>query len=280
MDLICPNCQKRLSLDDKFAGLTVRCPLCQGMFQAPALPPSTPPMSAPAPEPAPVAPPPTTPFEPSAVLAPGEPAPMPALEIPDSEPVRSAVPLPYSDEPAVDPEPLDAPPVPPGEYTRSRTVHLRADALSWIPPVCVTLLFLLSLFPWYWIEVYSANLWQLAFTEVNMYTFYVIVLIFIAWPLSIVVFMLEQHWIPLPDALRPLWAWRSVFVGLAILLPFAFFLGDYVMCMFRQFGNPATIAMKLAVRIHFLAVLASGLQFWLEQRRSRNLPLPKLEIRW
>jgi len=304
MDLICPNCQKRLSLEDKFAGLTVRCPLCQGMFQAPALPPASPALSPPAPAPAPAsefqtapsptpspesAPaPPSLPREPTIVLTPSEPPPSepppseppPALEIPDSEPLRTAMPLPYSDQPALEPEPLETPTVPQGDYTRALTMHLRADVLSWLPPVCVTLLFILSLFPWYWIEMYSANLWQLAFTEVNMYTFYVIVLIFVAWPLSIVAFLLEQRWLPLPEALRPLWPWRSVFVGMAILLPFVFFLGDYVTSMFRQFGNPATLAMKLAVRVHFLAVLACGFQFWLEQRRSRNLPLPKMEMRW
>jgi hypothetical protein len=292
MDLICPNCQKRLSLEDKFAGMTVRCPLCQGMFQAPALPPAALEMTAPPQEPPP-SPPSTMPTEstpstvptrrePTVVLTPSDELPQTADTQPDNQPLRTAVPLPYSDEPALEPEPLETPTIPQGDYTRGLTMHLRQDVLSWFPPVCVTLLFILSLFPWYWIEVSSANLWQLAFTftEVNMYTFYVIVLIFIAWPLAILVFILEQRWLPLPAALRPLWPWRSVFVGMAIFLPFVFFLGDYVMAMFRSFGNPATIAMKLAIRIHFLAVLACAFQFWLEQRRSRNLPLPRMEMKW
>jgi hypothetical protein len=281
MDLICPNCQKRLSLEDKFAGMTVRCPLCQGMFQAPALAPAAAELSAPPPALSTESTPSTVPTrrEPTVVLTPSDEVPQPADTLPDNPPLRTAVPLPYSDEPALEPEPLETPTIPQGDYTRGLTMHLRQDVLSWLPPVCVTLLFILSLFPWYWIEVLSANLWQLAFTEVNMYTFYVIVLFF-AWVLSIFVFIMEQRWLSLPDALRPLWPWRSVFVGMAILLPFVFFLGDYVMAMFRSFGNPATIAMKLAIRIHFLAVLACAFQFWLEQRRARNLPLPKMEMKW
>lgn len=219
------------------------------------------------------------PREPTIVLTP-EP---PPLELPDDQPPRQPAPPRVPGAEVLEPEPLETPTVPQGDYTRTFTVHLRGDVLAWFPPVCVTVLFILSLFPWYWrigSEVDSLNLWQLAFTEVNTYTFYVVVLMFIAWPLSVVVFVFERRWLALPDALRPLWPWRAVFVGMAILLPFVFFLGDYVMCMFRQFGNPATIAMKLAVRVHFLAVLACMFQFWLEQRRSRSLPLPKMETRW
>ncbi len=90
----------------------------------------------------------------------------------------------------------------------------------------------------------------------------------------------EQHWIPLPVGLRPVWRWRSLIVGGAVALPFLFFLGDYVACHFQTFGNPTSIAMKIAFRVHLLAVVASALQFWLEQRKTKNAPLPRLDIRW
>jgi hypothetical protein len=283
MDLICPTCQKRLSLEDKFAGMVVRCPMCEGMFQAPALPSVAgavvPPVPAPSAEPpspgaAPASAPTVTPGATETFAL----QPAPAAAAPDA--IR-AVPLPPSSEPAPFPEPIEPPPGPPGDYTKTRTLRIRGEILSWFPPVCVTLLFVLSLFPWYWTENVSYNLWQLAFSAIDgTYTFYTVVLIFVAWPLAIITFIVEQRWLSLPAALRPLWPWRSAFVGAALLLPLVFFFFDYVACQFRPLGNPATLAMKLALRVHVLAVIACGLQFWLESRKPANLPPPKIELRW
>jgi hypothetical protein len=38
MDLQCPGCQRRLTIGDQFAGQMIKCPVCGGMFLAPALP--------------------------------------------------------------------------------------------------------------------------------------------------------------------------------------------------------------------------------------------------
>ena len=35
MDLICPNCQKRLTIEDRSAGTVVKCPLCGGTMTCP-----------------------------------------------------------------------------------------------------------------------------------------------------------------------------------------------------------------------------------------------------
>src|SRR6266446_4582719 len=50
MKLICPNCQKELTVPDQYAGQVMKCPLCAGNFTAPTLPQasSAPPPSAPA----------------------------------------------------------------------------------------------------------------------------------------------------------------------------------------------------------------------------------------
>jgi hypothetical protein len=39
MNLLCPNCQKQLSVGDQYAGQLMKCPLCQGTFTVPTLPP-------------------------------------------------------------------------------------------------------------------------------------------------------------------------------------------------------------------------------------------------
>ena len=217
---------------------------------------------------------------------------MPALELPPAEPIRSepmrseqvrAVPLPppLAAEPPA--EVIETPVLVVGEYTKSRTWRLNADVLSWLTPVCVTVLFVLSLFPWYWSmgATRFENLWQLAFGQrlIAIYTFYVVVLFVIAWPLSVLVFIIERRWLPLLPNLRALWPWRAAFVGAALLLPFAFFAFDYVAAHLDDWGNPATVARKLAFRVHLVAVVSCVLQFWLEQRRPANLPPPVVELR-
>ncbi len=176
----------------------------------------------------------------------------------------------------------DRVPAPPGEYTQRYRWHLRADVLAWIPPGCLVLIFFLSFFAWYFDVETPFNLWELAFTQAGaaVYTFYTVVVFFLALPAAVITLILEKRWLPLPAGLQGVWPWRSLLVGGLIAVPFLMFFGDYVGCFFRILGNPATIAMKLAFRLHLLAVVACALQFWLELRRPRNLPLPRLEVRW
>jgi LSD1 subclass zinc finger protein len=58
MEFLCPSCQKPLQVPDQYAGTRMKCPLCQAMFTAPALPPAS---SSAAPGPAPFPPPPPHP---------------------------------------------------------------------------------------------------------------------------------------------------------------------------------------------------------------------------
>src|SRR5262245_60097866 len=152
MEILCPNCQKKLTIGDQHAGSVMRCPMCMGMFTAPALPPFTPP-------PPPPAPPPPSP-------------PPPMMELPSSAPPSPAVaagPPPYvaaAAEPAPGaPPPPRAPPTPPGDYTRSLGFRLRPDVLPWFAPIAVILIFFLSFPPWAAIaaEGLSFNLWTMAF---------------------------------------------------------------------------------------------------------------------
>lgn len=283
MDLVCPSCQKRLTIEDRFAGMVVKCPVCSAMLQAPVIPSrisvAAPAVSAPAtPEPIPT--------PPAAAAMPDMTLPLPAApQLTALNPILDAVP-PIAIS-SIPPPPAStagaAAPVRPGEYAHRFRRHLRPDVLVWFPPSCLAALFFLSFFNWHYREmIFGFNLWELAFTSNGyaVYTLYTVVLVFFAIPLTGVVFALEMAWIPLPDGLRPYWPWRFPVVGGAVGLPFLFLLGDYVSCHFQVFGNPAAIALKLAFRVHLLAVVCCALQIWLERRKVMNLPLPRIDVKW
>ena len=40
MELLCPHCMKKVTVGDDKAGQVLNCPLCQGVFAAPSLPPA------------------------------------------------------------------------------------------------------------------------------------------------------------------------------------------------------------------------------------------------
>src|SRR5258707_13195907 len=72
MKLICPSCQKELTVPDQYAGQVMKCPLCAGNFTAPTLP-----QAGAAPQPAPPAPPYTYAVGPQPILPVNPPAPPP-----------------------------------------------------------------------------------------------------------------------------------------------------------------------------------------------------------
>jgi hypothetical protein len=39
MELLCPSCQRKLTIPEQYAGQQMKCPLCNNMFTAPALAP-------------------------------------------------------------------------------------------------------------------------------------------------------------------------------------------------------------------------------------------------
>ena len=123
MRLLCPFCQKAITLPDSAAGTDVDCPECGREFAAPQL--YTPP-------PAPLSEVPTE--------RPGRvPAPVPETYVSDRSPGEpSAVELP--DMPAPDRELAG--------YDRMRSVVLDPRVIRWIPAVALFLAFVLTLFPW------------------------------------------------------------------------------------------------------------------------------------
>src|SRR5258708_36238061 len=109
MELMCPQCQQKLTIPDQFAGQLMRCPLCNGTFTAPALSAPPPPVFSLAPEPPPL------------------PPPLPSAP----EPMQQAPPL----------EELP-PPLPPGDYSRSLKIGFSPNVIPWITPARLLFSFL------------------------------------------------------------------------------------------------------------------------------------------
>src|SRR5262245_52555434 len=114
MNLLCPSCQKPLTVPEQFAGQQMKCPLCEGTFLVPALPGATPPGPGPAPAAAPKADVyDLTPMPPTPEVAPPKPertSPRPAPEPPRTPPADQR------------PEPAAKPQAPPAGYDHGYTV--------------------------------------------------------------------------------------------------------------------------------------------------------------
>jgi hypothetical protein len=181
--------------------------------------------------------------------------------------------------------------------------------LSVVPLICLILMFVLSLFTWHTatVEVVdfgklppdtskikpsdvalalsdnpkvtpAASLWGLAFI-IPYYGFmaYTILMLFPVGPLIVAGFVLDKGLAPPQvDAFLP---WKSLATALLLGLTYLFLLFD---CLGSRLAavNPVTLAEEFAGIFHFLAMLASFGMFWLHLRKMRNLPLPRLEIRW
>ncbi|MBX9677894.1 MAG: hypothetical protein K2X38_03950 [Gemmataceae bacterium] len=313
MELICPGCTKKLNIADQYAGQTVRCPLCSKMFQAPTL---NPPVLAAAVVPPP--PPPLTPIDfhaPSGPMTVPIPGPVSTIEssapfappqdvftFADGHGMHAPPPPPLLAQPLpaeATLRPLDAgyasrdmaanlapePVGPPGDFTKSIIWRVRPDILSWVTAISLAVIFLLSFFPWRLVtwELNSgpgwAGLWGLAFSDVDaVYILYAVFTVFIALPLAGVLLAIDKGWFPKVSAVAPVWPWRHAILGGILLLPLLLTGPYYLNALFL--GNSLGVAQKLALRLHLVAVIALLLQFWLERRATRNLPLPRISIRW
>jgi len=228
MKLICPNCQKELTVPDQYAGQVMKCPLCAGNFTAPTLP-----QAPSAPEPGPSAAPPNTyglaPEPITPVTAPS-PAPAPPRK-------RELAPTPAPTTPAPQ-TPVST------DYQRRRSFTINARILPWIAVVCLGLVFFLQFFPW--IGFYAApggdaiatqNAWGMAFGNsanpeykdvfekgfsgnflMGFYALLFVILLLLAIGALIVGIMPVQ----VPPQVQKLVPWRWTLVGGLALLTFLF----------------------------------------------------------
>ncbi len=285
MDFRCPNCQKELTVPDEYAGQLMKCPLCQNTFQAPALPP---PVNAPAAMAPLLTPPPPVPgaevygvvTEPSAAKRAPEPPTSPITATPPPPP------------PQRKPEP---PPLSMGDFTRKRTLSINPHVVSWVTPLALLLLFVLSLFTWGEaisggdVKAVGRSAWGWGFGEANVLTLLYLLVFLVALLLSaaIAALRLAPNAVRLPSALRQLWPWRSAVVALLLFLSF-FFLVLQLVTGFKASaettGGGAVFYTTsgwawLALLVHLTALVAALLDFWLELR-GPGRPAPRVDISW
>jgi hypothetical protein len=152
MEILCPNCQRKLTILEQYAGQQMKCPLCAGAFNAPALPatpgvPATPVYGISAPPPTPPPPSPPGPF---------------GAAVPDT----LAPPMPQLDVPPVYPDSV------PTEHTGRFTIWISPRICQFVPVALLFLVFVLSWFTWVafapgGVYVDSQNAWQAAFGSVS-----------------------------------------------------------------------------------------------------------------
>jgi hypothetical protein len=136
MNLLCPNCQKMLTVPEQYAGQLMKCPLCASTFTVPGLPPA-----------------------PAAVPPPPETYPVKSEPVPSSTPAASP---PTPSAPAIS-TPPPAPPPPSGPMTFS--LWFKPEIVQWLAPAAMVLIVIFMLF-FPWVGVYPGGqeaAWQYPF---------------------------------------------------------------------------------------------------------------------
>ncbi len=146
MNLLCPNCQKMLTVPEQYAGQLMKCPLCAGTFTVPGLPPAAP-----------------TPPNPAPMLPPSQPDVFSLKSDPPPTSAAISTSAPNNAASTGSPSPSLSPPPPGGPGTFS--VWFKPEIVKWIAPGALVLAFFIMLF-FPWIGVYPGGqpaAWQYAY---------------------------------------------------------------------------------------------------------------------
>jgi hypothetical protein len=311
MNLLCPNCQKMLTVPEQYAGQLMKCPLCAGTFTVPALP--------------------------SAPAAPQAPGYTPSPPPPD---VHS-----YQQEPPSLTEPVDVMPEPhdggaalPAGYRKTCTLTFSPKWLMWIPLGAVVLIFILQFFSWVGfypggVPMVWQSAWGAAFNSVSvpeeakdeadkhkeeigvsvLTIVYVLLFVILALPVTIAAVVFKFMPDKLPAGLRQILPWMWGIVAAVNVLVF-FFLALQLLVGFSieskakekisdQFDSKIkdakgeqkkvleslkgaalqvlhrTLWLRLAVCLHLLVIVCALLLFWVDWRGLRR-PLPRLQLQY
>ena len=315
MKLLCPACQKELTVPEQYAGQSMKCPMCSGTFTAPALPETL----VPAAYPATVA---ITPEQAAVVqkqareglygLA-ADAAPVP-LKVESVAPKDSIREKPRETAaPRVEPKPAEPTVLPvtaPAGYEHHWTASLNSHVVRWLAPACLGIVFLLLFFPWvtaYWPREWdSMTGWGSAGTVSGVFYVLFFMLSLMLAVAAAVLPVLPQHSLPpIVGQIRP---WKSAIVGGVALLTFMFLGLQFVTgfskeqdldkpevkkvengegttapkadisLSFAKLTIHRTIWLWLTVVFHLLAFVGLGLEFWLERRGPKALP--RLDVHW
>ncbi len=282
MKLLCPNCQREITVPDQFAGQQMRCPICTQVFTAPALAGTDPLAAAPVSAPASITPP-----------SPPAPPPPPPPDLPRDDEIytleKAATPL-STEQPAVEvfseprrreaapiPPPVSPPPSPPplvsGDYRHTSTVWISPRVVPWLAPASILLIFILQFFTWVGAfpggyAVYTQNGWQAAFGgytidpvwETKAANFdaktyapgadwlliFYMVLFFPTLILTAAVAALPYLQVKLPEQVANLHPWRWALVMGACLLTFFFLLLQWLVGFGLETKTRSEIAKSLA----------------------------------
>lgn len=204
MELLCPNCQQRVTVPDQFAGQVMKCPHCNNTFTTPSLAPTT--ASAFVPPPAPAAPVAAEPVAAPPASAPATADAVPAAHAPSPEPVT-------------------------GDYRHRLGISLSPRVLPWIAVGALVIVFILTFFSWvgYYpggIAVASQNAWQAAFGSysygANGLLIVYILFLLIALLAAVLVAVEGNVSIRLPAVVERLRPWRWALVSAITFLAFLF----------------------------------------------------------
>jgi hypothetical protein len=272
MNLLCPNCQKMITVPDQNAGQMMKCPLCAGTFTAPSLPASM--ASSPSGSP---------PLGSS--MNPGNPGSNPGegdikSPAPETPPRWESAPGKAEPFASVTAGSLSR------DYLHRYTIWISPRVVPWIGPVGLVLIFFLFFFPWRslpaevesvfkehdipitpsqsgWGKIFSPNVWLILY-----FLLYLVTL-----ALAIATLLLNFKVIAAPPQLKPILPWRSAIVCVLALLGFLFLI-------FGAVGeNFTTFWFGLTAWIQFAVFIGLALEYCLEYR-GPNRPLPKIDILW
>jgi hypothetical protein len=297
MNLLCPNCQKPLTVPDQFAGTQMQCPLCEGKFAVPALPTlaTIVPVGAP-----------TTESSAAAAAAPagGEVygvEPLPAKPTPPPRPEPPAPrpePEPRSREENRRPAPPPASP-PPAGYDRRYTIWISPRVVTWIAPGALAVLFVMMFFPW--VGAYKEITDAAPMTQTGWGTAFgrqwtVAGLLHVLALLLTMILAATEVAVPLAGLMLPSWAekvwpYRSALVTAAALIAFLL-LATQVLSGFGleqaiETGDANKLArmtlfrtnwLRLAFVCYLIALAGLALDSYLQRRGNR--PIPRVDVAW
>jgi hypothetical protein len=279
MELLCPNCQKKLTVPEQYAGQLMRCPLCQGTFTVPAMP-ST--VAAESAEPVGFYSPPTrseTAAVPVELAAAGSP-PLPPIS---------------AEAPAAPASAASSPPsTPSAGYTRVCAMRFHPHVIQWLP-LGFVIAFFLTFSPWIFghsfglggasVSTPSINAWNLGFgmkiENMDVIPSHVLIIFFdlltiFAALLAIASVLFGLKVIPDVPALKPFLPMRSLIVGGVGGLAWLFLTLQFVIWLFTSGLNFWAI---LTWFVCTIAVAGAFLEFWLEQR-GPGKPVPRMTMEW
>jgi hypothetical protein len=265
MNLLCPNCQKMITIADQFAGQLMQCPLCQGTFTAPVLPTTGAPPAAPL----------ASSVTSTSGFSKEERSVSSSANLSGASPVANA---PGSDRGGT--ETGGAIPTADtvgSEYPHRYIIWISPRAMPWIAPVALAVVFLLLFFPWRSVpadatsEVGSMSGWGKVFSGPLLMFYFLLYLIALA--LSIGSLLLTLKVMPAHPQIAHLIPWKTCIVAGVVALAFLFlYIGFWGESL-------STVWFRWTIWLHLVALIGLGLEYCLE-RRGPGRSLPRIDVVW